>query len=242
MVRLQHLLLALATSVMVLVTTWLPAHAEDGFRFWGYYPWNGQAWTFAPVGAEEFVPTDGSVEGWRYAVAGNTPRHPRVIGDFDVICAGVPAEADRKLVAVVIDYGTNEDAPVGVAPPATGTCVVAHLDATALELLHAVAELRTSGTQVCAVNNFPSEGCGSPVPDIDVPIDEEPVELIITDPVGSNRWDPSTAPVEERPTATPEPQPVPEDRQTWQNVAVGGGMLVIIAGTGFYLTRRRQRS
>lgn len=241
MVRLRPLLLVLATSLAVVLTGSLPAHAEDGFRFWGYYTWTGQSWTFAPLGIQEHIPADGSVTGWRHAVSGNTPRYPRAIGDFELICAGVPDESDRKQIAVIIDYGTYQDALDETVPGPTGTCVVAPMDATALDLLHATAELRTSGNHVCAVNGFPSSGCGTAVSDIEVPVDEDPVDLTITDPVGSNRWDPSTAPVEERATTTPEPQPPTDNTGSWQNVLVGGGMLVIIAGTGFYLTRRRQR-
>ncbi|NLT31029.1 MAG: hypothetical protein GXX86_11355 [Propionibacterium sp.] len=241
MTHLRRTLLAVLAAVAVLFGSVTTAAAEDGYRFWGYYTWTGQEWTFATVGAHEAVPEDGAVEGWRFAVSGNTPRMPRTDTDFDTICAGVPAEDGKKRVAVVIDYGTDEDSPTGTAPEATGTCVVADSNVTGLDLLRAVTDVRDEANMVCGVSNHPETGCGDPVPDIDVPLNEDPVELRITDPVGSSEWDPSTAP-------TPDPEADDTDDGTgddgdsnWQTLALGGGILLVIVVTGFVLTRRRQR-
>ncbi|MGJ3508981.1 SCO2322 family protein [Enemella sp. A6] len=240
MTHLRRTLLAALAAIAVLLGAAGTAQAEDGYRFWGYYTWTGQEWTFATVGAHENIPEDGSVEGWRYAVSGNTPRLPRAKPDFDTICAGVPGEDGKKRIAVVIDYGTDSDAPDGSAPEATGTCVVADDNAHGLDLLRAAGEVRDEANMVCGVNSHPETGCGDPVPNIDVPTDEEPVELKITDPVGSSQWDPSTTPTAKA-DGDDDAEPVDDSDSAWPTVLLGGGILLVIVATGFILTRRRQR-
>lgn len=240
MTHMRRMLLALLAGIAVLFGSVTAAHAEDGYRFWGYYTWTGQEWTFAVVGAHENIPEDGSVEGWRYAVSGNTPRFPRVALDFDGICAGVPAEDGKKRVAVVIDYGTEDDSVEGAPPTATGTCVVADPDTHGLDLLREVTNVRDEANMVCGVNGFPQTGCGDAVSDISVPTDEEPIDVEITEPVGSSEWDPTTAPSPETTAAPAEPEAVESDGN-WQTWALGGGILLVIVVTGFFLSRRRQR-
>ena len=62
-----------------------------------------------------------SVEGWRFAVsqdAADKAAQPRGAADFAAICAGTPAAAGTKRIALVIDPGTAADAPGGATPPA----------------------------------------------------------------------------------------------------------------------------
>src|SRR5262245_47823835 len=110
----KRLLLSLLGSLLLAAATATVAHAVDGYRFWGYYQWTAGKWAFSPKGPGQIVPADGSVEGWRFAVAPETiSRTPRANGDFAAICAAAPAEAGKKRVALVIDPGTPQDAPSG---------------------------------------------------------------------------------------------------------------------------------
>ena len=61
-----------------------PAHAA-AYRYWGFYQLTDGAWTFAQKGpATRPSPTDGSVDGWRYAVADEaSTRYPRAVLTFD---------------------------------------------------------------------------------------------------------------------------------------------------------------
>ena len=54
-----------------------PAHAA-AYRFWGFYQLTDGQWAFAQKGSDQIVPKDGSVDGWRFAVADvNDVRFPR---------------------------------------------------------------------------------------------------------------------------------------------------------------------
>ena len=87
--RSPRLLLALVTGMLLAGTTVTSAHAEDGFRFWGYYQWTRGKWVVRQHGPDKVVPADGLVEGWRFAVGGKNPRMPRAAGDFAAdLCPG----------------------------------------------------------------------------------------------------------------------------------------------------------
>lgn len=201
---------------------------EDGYRFWGYYQWADGAWTFAQKGADAFVPADGSVEGWRYALGGAKPRVPRAAGDFEAICGKTPAETGKKRVAVVVDPGTPEDAVGGEQPgPATGTCVVTDPQANGAKVLAAVAPVRIEKGLTCGVDGYPSKGCGEQVKNINVPATDEPVTLQIGDPVGS-----SAAPAA--------PSSADSDSGTpWSGIVIAAVVVVLLAGGGLVLSRRR---
>lgn len=117
MIAVKRLVLTLMTGLLLAGTVTTTAHAEDGYRFWGYYQYTGGQWAFAQKGSEAVVPTDGAVEGWRFAVGGAKPRVPRAAGDFTTICGSTPAETGKKRVALVIDPGTAADSTAGATPP-----------------------------------------------------------------------------------------------------------------------------
>jgi hypothetical protein len=154
------------------------AHAAN-YRFWAYYQWTGSEWQFSAGAPEQVTPTEGSVEGWRFAVAGEeAPRPPRAAGDFDRICADTPAEPGRKRVAVIIDYGTPEDAPDSTTPPAArGACAVVPTAATGSEVLSAVAQHRIEGGLVCGIDGYPATGCGDLVDGPAPTAQDQPVQL-----------------------------------------------------------------
>ena len=203
------------------------AQAEDGYRFWGYYQWSNGAWAFSQKGADAFVPADGGVEGWRFAVGGAKPRVPRAAGDFDAICGKTPAETGEKRVAVVVDPGTPEDAVAGETPAQpTGTCVVTDPKSNGAQVLAAVAPVRIEKGLTCGIDGYPSKGCGDQVKNIKVPATDAPVTLEIKAAVGS--------------TAAPAPAASDNSSGTpWTGIIIALVVVVLLAGGGLFLNRRR---
>ncbi len=171
---------AIAAALMLLIVT--PANAA-AFRYWGYYQWQDNAWTFGQTGPDQSTPADGSVEGWRFAVTDEqSVRQPRAAGDFDAICGGTEASSGEKRVAVVIDYGTPEDNADGAEPPAArGECAVVPTDATGAVVLSAVAEVRIENALVCGLDGWPTTGCGDEVEGAAPTGEEELVTLQLPD-------------------------------------------------------------
>jgi len=210
-------LLAVLAALVIGVSTALPASAE-AFRYWGYYTWSGGEWTFAEAGSSETVPVDGSVEGWRFAVADEaSTRYPRAAGDFETLCGSTPAEEGSKRVGVVVDYGTDADAPEGdTVPAARGACAVVPEDATGSGVMVAVADLRLGdGGFICGIDGYPSGGCGDPVDGAAPSGDEEPVALELATAEGTD-------------AAT-----------SWAPVAVAVGAVAVIGIAVVAVTRRR---
>ena len=205
------------------------AQAEDGYRFWGYYQWSKGQWAFSQKGADAFVPADGAVEGWRFAVAGAKPRVPRAAGDFEAICGQTPAETGKKRVALVVDPGTPQDALSGETPgPATGTCVVTDPKANGAKILAAVAPVRIEKGLTCGIAGYPAKGCGDPVKAIKVPATDAAVTLQIGAPVGSTAAKPSPVAASESDSGTP-----------WPGIIIAAVVVVVLAGGGLLLGRRR---
>ncbi|MFC9326754.1 SCO2322 family protein [Kitasatospora sp. NPDC057015] len=161
-----------ATALLGLLgaLTAAPAHAT-GYRYWSFWKWSAGAWTYQQQGPALYVPPDGSVDGWRFAVSpdgGRDAARPGSPGDFDAACAATPAQAGRKRVAVVLDFGTAADAPPGAlpdgaAPPAPRTgCASVATAASSAEVLAALAPpLRYDGAGIlCAIAGYPKAGCG----------------------------------------------------------------------------------
>jgi hypothetical protein len=185
--------LAAVAALLIALVTPATAAAQDSYRFWGYYQWDGSQWAFAQTGPADSVPEDGAVEGWRFAVSDeSTPRFPRADGDFDAICADLVAGEGEKRVAVVVDPGTGEDSPDGAEPPVpSGACAVVPEEATGDQVLTAVASTRVEGGLVCAIDDYPATGCGDAVagpaptePDeqVELALAEEPVATPLDSP------------------------------------------------------------
>jgi len=158
---------AIALVLGLLLAVLLPAGAASAaaYRYWGYYQLNGSTWEFAPTGPDQTTPADGGVEGWRFAVGTEeVTRFPRATPTFDDVCEGTDAETGKKRVAVVIDYGREADtADNAEPPPAEGRCAVVADEATGLEVLSAVADVRTGNGLICGIDEFPATGCGDEV-------------------------------------------------------------------------------
>ncbi|HEY3513299.1 MAG TPA: SCO2322 family protein [Kribbella sp.] len=231
--RTLRLVLSLLAGLLLAGTVATSARAEDGYRFWGYYQWTNGQWAFSQKGADAFVPADGAVEGWRFALGGAKPRVPRAAGDFEQICGKTPAETGKKRVALVVDPGTPEDAPAGETPgQAKGTCVVTDPKANGAKILAAAAPVRIEKGLTCGVAGYPSKGCGDQVKNIKVPATDAPVTLLVGPPVGS--------------TATPAPEPMQADSSgngaPWTGIIIAIVVVVLLGGGGFVLNRRRTRS
>lgn len=232
-IRTPRVVLSLLAGLLLAGIVPTVAHAEDGYRFWGYYQWSGGQWAFAQQGADAAVPADGSVEGWRYAVGGTKPRVPRAAGDFAAICGTAPAEAGKKRVAVVIDPGTQADSATGQTPPKpTGTCVVTDPKANGAKVLAAVAPVRIEKGLTCGIDGYPARGCGDPVKNIKVPATDEPVQLEITPAVGSTVTSPPA-------TATPTSTAQQDDGAPWGGIITAAVIVLLLAVGGLVLARRR---
>jgi hypothetical protein len=186
-------LAAAMLSCLILLLSAVAAQAES-YRFWGYYHWSGSGWEFYQFGPDQVTPTDGSVEGWRFAVTGEAaPRPPRTQGDFELICGATPAEQGAKRVAVVIDYGTEADADGGTKPAAPrGACAVVPPAATGAEVLSAVSQQRVEGGLVCALDGYPATGCGGLVEQTAPTGPEKPVTLALPPGAGTASPEPTT--------------------------------------------------
>jgi MYXO-CTERM domain-containing protein len=161
----RALLLSFLTGL--LLATANPAHAA-GYRYWSFWDRTGSTWTYATEGPSTAVPSDGDVQGFRFAVSedsadADTPRGP---ASFTAICGDTAARDSRKRVALVIDFGTASDAPSGETPPARRTeCAVVPRDATTAEALATAAKPLRYNTNalLCAIAGYPVAGCGEQV-------------------------------------------------------------------------------
>lgn len=116
---LRPTLAALSLIIAVVAAVVLPAGAASAaaYRYWGFFQLHGSTWAFATKGPDQVTPPDGSVEGWRFAVAGESDsRTPRASATFDQLCGSTAAESGKKRVGLVIDYGRAADAEDGAAP------------------------------------------------------------------------------------------------------------------------------
>ncbi|MET8077535.1 SCO2322 family protein [Streptomyces sp. NPDC005303] len=158
-------LLALLTGLLLAGVS--PARAA-GYRYWSFWDRTGTTWTYATQGPSTAVPSDGDVQGFRFAVSENSADadKPRGTASFTAICGDTAARDGRKRVALVIDFGTAADAPSGEEPPSGRTeCAVVPPDATTAEALAATAKpLRYStDAMLCAIAGYPEAGCGEQV-------------------------------------------------------------------------------
>jgi hypothetical protein len=96
---------ALSLIIAVVAAVVLPAGAASAaaYRYWGFFQLQGSTWAFATKGPDQVTPPDGSVEGWRFAVAGESDsRTPRASATFDQLCGSTAAESGKKRVGLVM--------------------------------------------------------------------------------------------------------------------------------------------
>ncbi|MFD3525360.1 SCO2322 family protein [Streptomyces sp. NPDC058653] len=143
------------------------AHAA-GYRYWSFWENDGGSWTYATQGPATARPADGTVDGYRFAVSADSQdaAKPREAPDFAAVCGSTPAKPGSKRVAVVVDPGTDADAPDGETPPAPlAKCARVATDATSADALAAVAKpLRySSEALLCGISGYPESGCGEQI-------------------------------------------------------------------------------
>ncbi|MFG2030547.1 SCO2322 family protein [Streptomyces sp. NPDC048825] len=143
------------------------AHAA-GYRYWSFWDRDGGTWVYATQGPSTARPSDGDVQGFRFSVSEDSrdAAKPRGAAEFATICAKTPARDGSKRVALVLDFGTNADAPSGETPPRARTaCARVPEDATTADALAAVAKpLRyDTNTLLCAIAGYPRTECGDQV-------------------------------------------------------------------------------
>ncbi|MBC7463954.1 MAG: hypothetical protein H7227_06815 [Actinobacteria bacterium] len=140
--------------------------AEKGYRYWGYFQAKPSAtkWAEAQTGPS-VVMADGSVEGWAFTFSGGSVTKaaaPAVLPNFNKICGGTKAVAQKKRVGVVIDFGNPVLAPKGeTVQSIISTCVVLEKKAIGLDALAKVVKVRANAAGfVCGFNNYPKKECG----------------------------------------------------------------------------------
>ncbi|MFJ2746046.1 SCO2322 family protein [Streptomyces sp. NPDC087440] len=161
----------LAVVVAVLGVFAAPAaQAADGtgYRYWSFWERDGAQWVYAQQGSATTHPADGAVQGFRFSVSQDSQNaaKPRGDADFRAACAATPAKEGSKRIALVLDFGTPQDAPKGETPPATRTvCAQVAADATTADALAEVAKpLRyNSAALLCAIGGYPKTGCADQV-------------------------------------------------------------------------------
>ncbi|MGI5425469.1 SCO2322 family protein [Streptomyces sp. CA-179760] len=139
-----------------------------GYRYWSFWDRDGDRWVYATQGPSLARPSDGDVQGFRFAVSEDSSEaaRPRGAADFKTVCAKTPAQDGKKRVALVIDPGAKADAPQGETPPPARTvCARVSPDATTAEALATVAKPLRYDTNalLCAIAGYPKTGCGEQV-------------------------------------------------------------------------------
>ncbi|MFE0723062.1 SCO2322 family protein [Streptomyces rochei] len=209
----------LLLAVFALIGTAGQAQAA-GYRYWSFWDRDGGTWVYATQGPSLARPSDGDVQGFRFAVSADSQdaARPRGTADFASICAKTPAKEGTKRVALVLDFGTASDAPSGETPPAARTaCAQVSPDATTADALAAVADpLRYDNSALlCAIAGYPKAGCGEQV-------------------------------AEQDPTATPTRRPAAGDANDDDGPSVGlyAGIAVVaaLAGAATWQARRRRNA
>ncbi|NMM21927.1 MAG: hypothetical protein HHJ11_00220 [Phycicoccus sp.] len=209
-----------------------PAQAA-AYRYWGYFQLTNGAWAFAPTGPAQTVPKDGSVEGWRFAVADeNSTRTPRATPTFDSLCASTQVKAGTKRVGLVIDYGRTADATDGATPPALrATCVAVPEKATGSDVLVAAGTtLRLNKGLTCALDGWPATGCGEEVKPVPAAAASPDTTVTIPAPTPSAAANP----------AGPTSGTSTDDGSSGSSWPVLGGLaaVVLVGGLGFAAWRR----
>lgn len=204
-----------------------PAQAA-AYRYWSYWQAapGATAWSFATQGPATAIPADGAVEGWRFGLAesatvgDDAPASPP---DFDAVCAETAPADGMKRVALVIDAGEAQIAPVGQTPPALAVaCVLAEPEATGFDVLTSVVGVRTERGLICALAGYPEAECA--------PVLDEAAVAALTAATGS-------APAATAPATAPA---APETGSPIATLAVAT-LLFAAAGVGIVAARRRGR-
>ena len=96
---------AVMVAFATLVST-APQASAANYLYWSYWQQTAGKWAFSSVGADKATPSDGAVEGWRWAIDdGSGSRPPRVLPTFEQLCASTPADptaAAHTATAIIV--------------------------------------------------------------------------------------------------------------------------------------------
>lgn len=223
-------LVVTAVSVTALAA---PAQAEEGYQYWNYFHLDGEKWAFAETGPNDHQPADGDVEGFRFGTStvsqGIEPRADLTEVNFDTVCADAEAAEGEKRVAVLLDYGVEEDQ--GTPPEPRAECAVVDEGASTQQLLGEVAELRVETGMICAVDGYPATGCAATVKNPEIPAAQEAVAFTLP---GDNEG----ASTDDQTASADDGAAEEESNLLWPLLGVGA-LVVLIAAAGVALNRRR---
>jgi hypothetical protein len=160
-------------SILIFLSlTTTPAHAETGYRYWGYFQATSGAtsWTPAMTGPSVEV-KDGDVEGWTFtASAADIPAtSPMMDPDFAELCGETSEVSGKVRVGLVVDFGVGEIAPAGETPREFfSDCVVVPQGSVGLDVLEAVLDVRAADSGlICGIAGYPAQECGAEI-DMDI--------------------------------------------------------------------------
>ncbi|MFD5770193.1 SCO2322 family protein [Streptomyces sp. NPDC127049] len=193
-----------------------PAQAA-GYRYWSYWEADAGKWTYATQGPATARPADGEAIGFRFALSEDSAdaAKPTAAPDFGAICADTGKAPGTKRIAVVVDFGTPQDAPSGETPPkdspTTGCARIAE-NGTGADALAAVAKpLRyDSAAMLCGIAGYPKRGCGEAVAEPDAAT-----------------------------SAAPEASSESSDGGPSAGLLVGGGAVLVLGAAAVWKSRRR---
>jgi hypothetical protein len=217
------LLTALAGSFVLAA----PAQATDYYRYWTFFTVENGEYVASDLGVGAVKPADGSTEAFRWAAPAdyknpNLPRVDLTTVTFDSVCGDTPAVDGQKRVVVVVDFGVEEDAEGATVPEPVAECSQVDEEATALQVLQRVAEVRSKtssmGPLLCAIDGYPATGCADDVVQTATPADSGFVT------VASDQSDDSS-------------------QDDDNNVALYAGLAAIVAALavgGFFVARRNR--
>ncbi|WP_165372631.1 SCO2322 family protein [Nocardioides iriomotensis] len=247
--RIAGVLAAVVLAPATLLATAGPASAEDGYKYWNYFQVENEAYAFAQKGPADTTPRDGAVEGWRFGTSteqvGIEPRADLAETGFDQVCEGTDSGDGEKRVAVLVDYGTEADAPGGSTPvEPTAYCAVVPEDASGLQTLESVADVRTEQGGICAIDGYPASGpCFDTVKDAQVEKDQATVAFAL--PAAATAATDSEAPSDDASAtagdSTDEASAEDEGGISWPLVAVIA-LVVVIGAVAIPLSRRNRDS
>jgi len=158
-------------SLFFLIFANTPAHAEKGYRYWGYFQAapGANTWTAAMTGPTVTL-KDGAVEGWTFTASSNDipATTPMADPDFAELCGSTPAVSGKIRVGIVVDFGTGDIAPTGETPKEVLIdCVTVPEKSTGLKVLESVLSVRADKSGlICGLAGYPATECGV---EIDMP-------------------------------------------------------------------------
>ena len=161
-------LLTILASVLLSSATLSSAHAESGYRYWGYFQAakGATSWTAANTGPSIAL-NDGDVEGWVFTASGNdTPATPPMMDpNFTDLCGATSQVAGKIRVGLVVDFGNGDIAPEGETPKEFfSDCIVVPQGSNGLVVLQSAFKVRSDKSGlICDIGGYPKSECGAKI-------------------------------------------------------------------------------